>query len=52
METRDASTSEEEQEHDAKTDDLNQIFGRHGLERDGKNSLLWQELMEWKRHKY
>ena len=40
------------QEHCAMTDDLAHIFEAHKLEKDGKHSLLWQEIMEWRRHKY
>lgn len=52
MEKRDCQASEREQEHDAMTDDLSQIFSANGLEKEGDHGLLWQELMEWKRHKY
>ena len=52
MEERDEMPSEATQEHSATCDDLEQIFGRHGLAKDGKDSLLWQELMEWRRTKY
>ena len=52
MEKRDDQDSQAEAEHDCLVDDLADIFGRHGLDKDGKNGLLWQELMEWKRHKY
>ena len=52
MEKRDEIPSEQVQEHSAVTDDLEQIFANNGLARDGKDSLLWQELMEWKRTKY
>ena len=52
MEKRDAQPLEREQEHDAMTDDLGQIFTANSLDKDGEHGLLWQELMEWKRHKY
>lgn len=52
MEARDELESETVQEHCAVTDDLEQIFSNNGLSKDGKDSLLWQELMEWKRTKY
>ena len=40
------------QEHCAMSDDLAAIFESHGLNKDSKHSLLWQEIMEWRRHKY
>ena len=52
MEKRDCQASEKAQEHDAMTDDLTQIFSANGLDKEGDHGLLWQELMEWKRHKY
>lgn len=51
MEKREEDNSAEA-EHDCMVDDLTDIFGRHGLDKNGKNGLLWQELLEWKRHKY
>ena len=51
MEKRDCQASEKAQEHDAMTDDLTQIFSANGLDKEGDHGLLWQELMEWKRHK-
>ena len=52
MEARDEMPTEATQEHSATCDDLTQIFERNGLQKAGKDSLLWQELMEWKRTKY
>ena len=52
MEARDEMPTEATQEHSATCDDLTQIFERNGLQKGGKDSLLWQELMEWKRTKY
>ncbi len=52
MEQRDSSSSEAAQEHCAMQDDLSSIFENHGLSKDGNESLLWQELMEWRRTKY
>ena len=52
MEKRDCQESEAAQAHDAMTDDLTQIFEANGLDKGGDHGLLWQELMEWKRHKY
>ena len=52
MEARDAVEDAQAEEHCAVTDDLTAIFEQNNLQKDGKHSLLWQELMEWKRHKY
>ena len=52
MEQRDANESEVVQEHCAMQDDLTAIFENHSLAKEGKDSLLWQELMEWRRTKY
>ena len=52
MESRDEQANEAVQEHCAVSDDLEQIFVAHNMQKDGKDSLLWQELMEWRRHKY
>eukprot|EP00353_Schmidingerella_taraikaensis_P014083 CAMPEP_0185577518 /NCGR_PEP_ID=MMETSP0434-20130131/10397_1 /TAXON_ID=626734 ORGANISM="Favella taraikaensis, Strain Fe Narragansett Bay" /NCGR_SAMPLE_ID=MMETSP0434 /ASSEMBLY_ACC=CAM_ASM_000379 /LENGTH=91 /DNA_ID=CAMNT_0028195113 /DNA_START=58 /DNA_END=333 /DNA_ORIENTATION=- len=52
MEARDEMPTEATQEHSATCDDLAQIFERNQLSKDGKDSLLWQELMEWRRTKY
>ncbi len=52
MEARDEQASEAAQEHNAMQDDLSAIFENHGLAKEGKDSLLWQELMEWRRTKY
>ena len=40
------------QEHCAMTDDLKAIFDSHNMDKEGKHALLWQEIMEWRRHKY
>ena len=52
MEARDSVVNEAAQEHSATCDDLAQIFERHNMDKDNKDSLLWQELMDWKRTKY
>ena len=52
MEARDELNAPAAEEHNAAHDDLADIFDRNGLSKEGKHSLLWQELMEWKRHKY
>ena len=40
------------QQHDAICDDLDTIFSSHGLKKDADHKLLYQELMEWKRHRH
>ena len=52
MEAREAMPSAASQEHDTHCDDLKAIFARHGLNKDERDSLLWQELLEWRRTKY
>ncbi len=52
MAARDEVESTPVQEHSAQCDDLEQIFERHQMDKNGKDSLLWQELMEWRRIKY
>ena len=52
MESRDEQESLSSQEHCAMQDDLKAIFDSHNMDKDGKHSLLWQEIMEWRRHKY
>ena len=52
MAARDEHESDAVQEHSATCDDLEQIFARHNMDKNGKDSLLWQELMEWRRTKY
>ena len=51
-EKNNATGSEAAQEHCAVKDDLQAIFERAQLDKDGDHALLWQELMEWRRHKY
>ena len=36
----------------AKEEALQRIFGDFNLDKDGANSQLWEDLLEWKRHKY
>jgi len=45
MEARDDQPSEASQENCAMQDDLTAVFESHGLKKDGKDSLLWQDLM-------
>ena len=52
MQARDETGDASAEEHCAVKDDLTVIFERHNLDKEAKNALLWQELMEWKRHKY
>eukprot|EP00352_Strombidinopsis_acuminata_P004217 CAMPEP_0176378470 /NCGR_PEP_ID=MMETSP0126-20121128/29640_1 /TAXON_ID=141414 ORGANISM="Strombidinopsis acuminatum, Strain SPMC142" /NCGR_SAMPLE_ID=MMETSP0126 /ASSEMBLY_ACC=CAM_ASM_000229 /LENGTH=95 /DNA_ID=CAMNT_0017740779 /DNA_START=46 /DNA_END=333 /DNA_ORIENTATION=+ len=40
------------QVHDAICSDLDAIFAEHSLDKQGSHSLLYQELMEWKRHNH
>ena len=52
MEANNEQESVSSQEHCAMTDDLEAIFQTHNMDKNGKHSLLWQEIMEWRRHKY
>ena len=49
MAARGELNSQKKEEHDAACDDLDSIFADHGLDKKA-NGLLYQELMEWKRH--
>ena len=51
MEKRGELDHQKKEEHDAVCDDLDGIFESHGLNKE-KDSLLYQELMEWKRHQH
>ena len=51
MEKRGELESDKKEQHDAVCDDLDAIFSSHGLDKS-KDSLLYQELMEWKRHEH
>ena len=50
MEKRDELAAS--QEPDAVSDELNDLFENHGLDRAGKDQLLYTELLEWKRHQH
>jgi len=52
MEKREELNNETKEKHDAICDDLNSLFENHGLDRAGKDQLLYTELMEWKRHQH
>ena len=43
---------EQEAQPASKEADLERIFSDFNLEKEGKNSQLWADLLEWKRHKY
>lgn len=43
---------EAEPEANCKEADLARIFTDFNLDKDGANSQLWEDLLEWKRHKY
>ena len=51
MEARGELNNEKKEMHDAVCDDLDAIFAAHGLSKT-KDGLLYQELMEWKRHEH
>ena len=52
LEAREELETDNMERHDAMCDDLCQIFEEHKLDKNGKHQLLYQELMEWKRHQH
>ena len=52
MEKRGEMPNIKQQVHDAICSDLDAIFADHSLDKQGAHSLLYQELMEWKRHRH
>ena len=46
------SEVEEEAQPASKEADLQRIFSDFNLDKDGKNSQLYADLLEWKRSKY
>jgi hypothetical protein len=52
MEKREKLDNSKKELHDAICDDLDDIFNEHGLDKTETHQLLYQELIEWKRHSH
>ena len=52
MEKREKLENEKKELHDSICDDLDDIFAENNLDKTEEHQLLYQELIEWKRHKH
>ena len=52
IEAREKLNTPSQKEHSAYCDDLDAIFTEHGLKKNNEHALLYQELIEWKKHKH
>ena len=52
MEKRETLDDAKKELHDSICDDLDDIFTEHGLDKTESDQLLYQDLIEWKRHRH
>jgi hypothetical protein len=52
MDKRQVLNDPKKEQFDAMCDDLDELFKTHGMDKTEKDQLLYQDLIQWKRHNH